>query len=59
MDMYVGENFLGSNQLVKSAREQAPSKKKQVQIDEMKAMCLLFRYDQKIYSFLLKQLRDG
>ena len=39
--------------------DQASSKEKQVQIGKMKAICFLLSANQKMYSFLLKQLRDG
>ena len=54
-----GENIIRSNQLVKVAVYQASSKEKQVQFNDMKAMCFLLSSNQKRYSFLLKQLRDG
>ena len=59
MDMKVGENILSSNQLVKVTGDQASSNDKQVKVDNMKTICLLLRDNQKMYSFLLKQLNDG
>ena len=57
--MKVGENILSSNQLVKVTGDQASSNDKQVKVDNMKTICLLLRDNQKMYSFLLKQLNDG
>ena len=37
---------------------QASSKDKQVQVDEMKEMCFFLSANQNSYSFLLKKLRD-
>ena len=52
------ENILRSNQIIKVDGYQASYKKKQVQVDKIKAIFFLLRSDQKRYSFLLKQLRD-
>ena len=59
MELAGGGNITRSNQLVKVAGDQASSKEKKVQVDKMKEMCLLLSANQKRYSFLLKQLRDG
>ena len=47
-----------SNQLVKVIGQQASSKQQQIQVGEMKAMGFLLSANKKMYSFLLKKLRD-
>ena len=59
MELVGGENILRSDQLVKVARERSSSKEKQFQFYKMKAMCFLLSANQKRYSFLLKQPKDG
>ena len=58
MDMDRGEKILRSYQLTKVAGDQASSKEKKIQIDDMKSMCFLLNSDQKRYSILLKQVSD-
>ena len=57
--IFRGGGILKSNRLVKVDGDQASSKEKQVQIDDIKAMCFLLSADQKRRNFLLKQLRGG
>ena len=58
MDMDRGEKILRSYQLTKVAGDQASSKEKKIQIDDMKSMCFLLNSNQKRYSILLKQVSD-
>ena len=54
-----GENILRIDNLVKAIGDQALSEDKKIQVDKMKSICFLINADQKRYSFLLNQLRDG
>ena len=59
MDLAGGEKTLRSDKLVKVAGYLAPSKEKQVHMDEMTEMCFLLSSDKRRHSLLLKQMRYG